>query len=90
MICGFHRGFVYIGHNDLLRAELRRDHAEYAAPMVVFYLLVSIQFFRDAYQTFASIKSGAYLTEHDHDEPSLAEIMHEEKLAESAEHTEAE
>lgn len=65
-------------------------HAVYAAPMVVFYLLVSIQFFRDAYQTFASIKSGAYLTEHDHDEPSLAEIMHEEKLAESAEHTEAE
>lgn len=63
-------------------------HAIFAAPMVVFYLLVAVQFFRDAYQTLASIRSGAYLVEHDHDEPTLAEIIQEEKKAASTESSE--
>lgn len=54
-------------------------HAVYAAPMVVFYLLVSIQFMRGAYQTACMIKLGQYQSDHLGGELTLAEILESEK-----------
>lgn len=57
-------------------------HAVYAVPMVIFYLLVAIQFIRSAYQAAMSLKYKDY-DEAESGELTLAEILEQEKKEET-------